>query len=602
MKKKYFHYFLSIFSTISIGSIIALSEAFLTKRLDSILPETSQVSTFSRPGTITILSTKEKIIQKIGPVTREKIDREKIPLIIKQAFIAAEDRRFYRHNGIDLWSVSRALKENFNNRSFKEGASTITQQLARMVYLSQNKTISRKIKEAALSFKIERQLSKEEILEQYLNNVYLGSSAYGIADAAWVYFSKSPEVLTIPEVALIAGLAPAPSLYSPLVNQKLALKRRSIVLEKMYEEGFISKLQFSESSNSILALNPSTPKYFNSIAPFYSNWVLEKLPLYLTQEQLEIGGLKIYTSLNLDWQTKARKIINDYSIGDIEGAVVSIQPDNGLVRVLVGGKNFNKNEFNRATKAFRSPGSTFKVFTYAAALNKGFKPEDSVVDKPRCWDNYCPENFGSKYHGKVSLTYSLKHSLNSVAIHLLDQIGFDEVVSVANKLGVGNEEKLERYYSLGLGTFEETVLNMTAAYAGIANRGVYMKPSPFIKITGPGNKTIWSKKTNPQQGQKALKPAVADDLNFMLSKVVSEGTGRAAKLQSKFVTGKTGTSEGARDIWFIGSLPQLTTGIWFGHDNNQKTSNSSKIAAYSWRKFMESIEKDISINRNIQKD
>ena len=592
MKANYISKFVIIFSSISIGSTIALSEKVVIKRIDSLLPESNEVLSFSRPGTITLLSTNGKIIQKLGPATREKVNQKEIPQLVKNAFIAAEDRRFYKHNGIDMWGIIRAIKQNLNERSIEEGASTITQQLARIVFLNQSKTITRKIKEAALALKIERQLSKEKILAQYLNNVYLGSSAYGISDAAWVYYSKTPKLLTLPEVALIAGLAPAPSLYSPLVNPELSLQRRAAVLQRMYLEGYISKAELSESTNSSLNLNPATPKYFNSVAPFFSSWALKQLPLYLTAEQLEIGGLKIHTSINLSWQTKAKQIINDNSTDDIEGAVVSIQPTTGLVRVLVGGKNFKTNEFNRATQALRSPGSTFKIFTYAAALKKGLKLEDLVEDKPRCWGEYCPKNFENKYLGEVSITDSFKYSLNTIAVHLLEKVGFEEVIAIANGFGVGNQRNLEKYYSLAIGAFEETVLNMTAAYAGIANSGIYIRPTPFEKIEGRKDEIIWDYKINGPQRNKVLDPNIADDLNFLLNKVVTEGTGKAANLKDQFVTGKTGTSEGARDIWFIGSLPRLTTAIWFGYDNNRETKNSSKTAAYSWRKLMESIYKD----------
>tara|TARA_Y100001968_G_scaffold326422_1_gene369445 strand:+ start:116 stop:1234 length:1119 start_codon:yes stop_codon:yes gene_type:complete len=366
----------------------------------------------------------------------------------------------------------------------------------------------------------------------------------------------------------------------------------------MYSEGYISKNELSEASSSSLDLNPATPKYLRSVAPFFSSWVLEKLPLLVTPEQLEIGGLRIHTSLNLDWQRKAKRIITEHGLNNIEGAIVSIEPNTGLVRVLVGGKNFKRNEFNRATQAFRSPGSTFKIFTYAAALNKGFKTEDIIEDKRRCWDEYCPENFDKRYLGKISITDSFKHSSNTVPVYLLDKIGFEEVISVANKLGVGNQRSLKEYYPLAIGACEETILNMTAAYAGIANRGFYMKPNPFEKIEGPGNKIIWSKEINTDQGYRALDSNVADALNYMLNKVVTEGTGRAANLSRRLVSGKTGTSEGARDIWFIGSIDQLTTGIWFGYDDNKETNNTSSTAAYSWRKFMESIEQDLP-NKNI---
>tara|TARA_Y100001968_G_scaffold292816_2_gene298322 strand:+ start:9903 stop:11747 length:1845 start_codon:yes stop_codon:yes gene_type:complete len=588
----YYRWVLIIACSLSIGSLIAFSEILFSKKIDSYLPDSSKISQFSRPGTITLLSTNGQIIQKIGPVSREKITSENMPLIIRKAFIAAEDRRFFDHNGVDFWSISRALRNNLIKRDVQEGGSTITQQLARIVFLNQDRTLARKLKEAALAYKIERQLDKEEILEQYLNNVYLGSSAYGIADAAWIYFSKETKQLTLDEIALIAGLAPAPSLYSPLINPSLAIQRRTIVLNRMYRENFISKDQLSRALNKPLELNPSTPKYFNSLAPFFSSWVLKKLPLLLTQEQLEIGGLIIRTSLNLKWQEHAKEVINQQTKENIEGAIVSIEPKTGFIRTLVGGKDFKGNEFNRATQAMRSPGSTFKIFTYAAALNKGIEPGDIFEDSQTCWNGYCPKNFDGRYLGRVSLYESFNLSINTIAVQLLDKVGFDAVIDLANSLGVGHASELGKYHSLAIGAFEETVLNMTAAYAAVTNRGVYIPPSSIEEIQGPNKKIIWPKSINNKQGIKVLEPNIADTLNWMLQGVVIDGTGKAAALQDRPVAGKTGTSEGARDVWFIGSIPQLTTSVWFGKDNNQKTANSSIKAALSWKKFMEKIIED----------
>ncbi len=518
-----------------------------------------------------------------------------MPVIIKKAFIAAEDRRFYQHKGVDLWGVCRALISNLKQRTVREGASTITQQLARTVFLSQDRTFTRKLKEAALAYKLERQLSKEEILEQYLNHVYLGSGAYGITDAAWIYFSKTPALLTLEEVALIAGLPPAPSLYSPLVNPELALQRRSIVLARMKRQGFISKLEFNSAIKSQLNLNPAQPKFLKSTAPFFTSWVAQKLPDLLTPEQLEVGGLKIRTSLNLEWQKKASKVIREQGPAELEGAMVSIEPNTGLIRVLVGGKDFASNQFNRVTQAVRSPGSTFKLFPYVAAIDSGYKPEDIFLDAPRCWENYCPKNFGDKYFGRISLADALKNSLNTVAVQLLNKVGFEKVISITTKLGLKNKQELGNYYPLAIGAYEQTVLEMTAAYAGIANRGIYIEPTPFEEIIGPGDIILWSKDIAKKDNQHAINRDVADTMNWMLQQVVHSGTGAAAALDNRQVAGKTGTSEGGRDIWFIGSIPQLTTGVWFGYDDNRKTNLGSGQAAWVWKKFILKIESEFPI-------
>ncbi len=588
------NWFLISLIPLSLGGLTAISENHLSKYIDSKLPDSRGIASFKRPGTINILSFDGKVIQKIGPATREKINSGEMPLLIEQAFIASEDRRFYDHKGVDIWGIIRALISNMKQGAITEGGSTITQQLARMVFLSQDRTITRKLKEAALAYKLERQLSKKEIVEQYLNNVYLGSGAYGVADAAWVYFSKKPENLNLPEAALIAGLPPAPSLFSPLINPKAALQRRSIVLNRMERAKFISNKTVLKSINSPLNLNPSLPKYYNSKAPFFSDWLAKELPLFLTKEQLEVGGLEVRTGLNLSWQKHAKRIISRYSPNGAEGAILAIDPKSGLVKVMVGGKNFEETQFNRATQALRSPGSTFKLFPYIAAINIGLTTEDKYIDSPKCWDGYCPKNFGDKYMGEVSIVNSFKNSLNNVAVQILDEVGFEEVIKIANSLGIGNERTLGHYYPLAIGAYEQTVIDMTAAYAAITNRGVYTKPVAFEEIRGPGSRLLWSRAKDGEEGKQVIKKDVADTMNWMLQEVVNSGTGIAAKLKDRQVAGKTGTSEGSRDLWFIGSIPQLTTTIWFGYDNNESTNSSSGEAAFAWKEFMLEVIKDIA--------
>ncbi len=595
MSRRFQTFILLATSAIAIGSLTAITERWISKSIDHLLPPTSKVNIFSRTGTIELLSSKGKIIQKLGPVTREKIKPDEMPDLIKKAFIAAEDRRFYKHTGVDFWSIGRATLTNIKERSIVQGGSTITQQLARIIFLSQDRTLKRKLNEIALAFKLERNLSKEEIIGQYLNNVYLGSNAYGIADAAWVYFKKTPDLLKLEEAALIAGLAPAPSLYSPLVNADLALKRRAIVLQKMRLENFISDSELSIALRRPLNLEPATPKYLISEAPFFSSYVEQELPHLLSKEQLEIGGLKVHTSLNLDWQLKARDIIRNQSPINAEAAIVSVEPSSGLIRVLLGGKDFNENQFNRAAQALRSPGSTFKIFTYIAAIESGYKPEDILYDTPRCWYGYCPKNFGDRYYGEVSIANAFTHSLNTVAVDLLAKVGFEKVISTANRLGVGKERKLGRFYPLAIGAHEESVLNMTAAYAGITNRGIYIKPSAIEKIIGPNNEIIWIHPKNQKDHLRALSIQAADTMNLMLREVVAEGSGRAAFLDNRQVAGKTGTSEGNRDLWFIGSIPQLTTSIWFGKDDNSPIKGSSGDAAFAWKQFMLKISNDLEI-------
>ena len=581
----------------AIGSGVALGQAALIAGFDQLLPDARGISAFNRPGTLTILSADGQVVQKIGPATREKLTAGSMPPLVEQAFIAAEDRRFYQHNGIDPLGIGRAMVRNITKHSVEEGGSTITQQLARTVFLSQERTVLRKVAEVALAGKLERQLSKEQILTEYLNVVYLGSSAYGVADAAWVYFTKTPAQLTLSEAALIAGLPPAPSVYSPLVNPDLALERRTVVLRRMAEAGFISAAEQAQANATPLELKPAEPKYFLSQAPYFTSWVQQELPKVLSKEQLEVGGLTVKSSLNLAWQAQAQKAIDTYAPGDMEGALVAMEPGTGLVRTMVGGKDFAKSQFNRAVDALRSPGSTFKLFVYLTALKEGMRPERIVVDQPRCFAGYCPRNFGNRYLGAITLVGAMQNSLNTVAVGLLQQLGFDKVIETSKSLGIGLTRELGRFYPLAIGAYEQTLLDMTTAYAAINNSGIYVKATPFEEILGPNGELLWSRRVDGDRGRRAVDSDIANTMLWMLQRVVTNGTGGGAALPNRPVAGKTGTSEGGRDLWFIGSIPQLTTGVWLGYDSNQPTADTSVVATYAWRAFMEPITKTLPVRQ-----
>jgi penicillin-binding protein 1A len=582
---------------LAVGSGVALGQAALVSGIDSQLPDARRISTFNRPGTLTILSADGAVVQTIGPASREKLSPGQVPSLLEQAFVAAEDRRFYQHGGVDPLGIARAVVRNITQRSVEEGASTITQQLARTVFLSQDRTIVRKLKEAALAGKLERQLSKQQILTEYLNVVYLGSSAYGVADAAWIYFSKTPAQLTLPEAALIAGLPPAPSVYSPLVNPDLALQRRSIVLRRMQEVGFISASERAEADATPLALKPAEPKFWVSRAPHFTSWVQQELPKILSPDQLEVGGLTVRSSVNLKWQEQAQSTIDRYATGSMEGALVAMEPGTGLVRAMVGGKDFTTSQFNRAAQALRSPGSTFKLFVYLAALKEGMKPERVLRDSARCFRGYCPRNFGNRYMGNVPMWVALQNSLNIVAVALLQELGFDKVIDTAKSLGIGVTRPLGRFYPMAIGAYEQTVLDMTAAYAALVNRGIYVKPTPFEEVLGPNGELLWSRRVNGDQGKRAVASDIADAMVWMLQQVVKGGTGTAAALPNRPVAGKTGTSEGGRDLWFIGSIPQLTTGVWLGYDNSRETRSTSVVATLAWNSFMAPIVKDLPVRQ-----
>jgi penicillin-binding protein 1A len=582
-----------VLAAAAIGGGAAVVQSVAVRGFDALLPDARGISHFNRPGTLTILAADGSVVQKQGPVSREKLSSGAIPPLVERAFIAAEDRRFYNHDGVDLYGISRAMVRNISRGSVEEGASTITQQLARTVFLSQDISLLRKLKEAALAGKLERQLSKRQILTEYLNVVYLGASAYGVSDAAWVYFSKTPEELTLPEAALIAGLPPAPSVYSPLVNQDLALQRRRIVLRRMREQGFITAAQESEAANAPLALKPADPKYFDSTAPWYSSWVALELPRVLTKEQLEVGGLTVRTGMDPAIQAEAQKVINARA-GSMEGGLVAMEPGTGLVRAIVGGKDFNRSQFNRAVQALRSPGSTFKLFAYTAALEAGMTPEDTVNDKTRCYkEGWPPKQFCIPGAGQISMAQAVSQSKNAAAVAVAEKVAYPRVVDVARRLGITGT--VGEYPAMVLGSNEKNMLEMTAAFAAINNRGIYVEPTPFEEILGPDGQLLYSRRTDGKPPKRAVSSDVADAMTWMLQRVVSSGTGTGAGLYDRPVAGKTGTAEGARDLWFIGSIPQLTTAVWFGYDDNIKTGSSSAQAAAAWGAFMAGIRKSFPV-------
>jgi penicillin-binding protein 1A len=335
----------------------------------------------------------------------------------------------------------------------------------------------------------------------------------------------------------------------------------------------------------------------DSRAPYFSSWVQQELPKVLSPEQLEVGGLTVRSSVNLAWQEKAQSAVNIYATGSMQGALVAMEPGTGLVRAMVGGTDFKDSQFNRAAQALRSPGSTFKLFVYLTALKEGMRPERIVVDTPRCFAGYCPRNFGNRYLGTITLVGAMQNSLNTVAVGLLQQLGFDKVIETAKSLGVGLTRELGHFYPLAIGAYEQTLLDMTTAYAAINNSGIYVKATPFEEILGPNGELLWSRRVDGDRGRRAVDSDIANTMLWMLQQVVTNGTGGGAALPNRPVAGKTGTSEGGRDLWFIGSIPQLTTGVWLGYDSNQPTADTSVVATYAWRAFMEPITKTLPVRQ-----
>lgn len=578
------------------GGIIAFNYGI--ESIDRTLPDKAELKAVVREQTLTIKAADGTILQQQGEATREQLRLEQIPDTLRRAFIASEDRRFEQHSGVDAQGIVRAVLNNLRSQDVVEGGSTITQQLARILFLKQERTIWRKLKEVRLAQKIEQELTKDQILERYLNLVYLGSGAYGVADASWVYFSKAVDQLTLPEMATIAGLAPAPSIYAPDRNPTAAITRRNLVLQRMQEDGFITAAQKQAATQEKLTLKSSLPKRLEVASPYFTTYIQKELPKYVGPDVLAGGGLVVETTLNLTWQAAAEaavaKTLKNQGRWENfkQAALVAIDPRNGEIQVMVGGKDFGKNQFNRVTQAQRQPGSTFKGFVYATAIASGKNPYDSYLDAPLVVDGYEPKNYSSDFRGWVNIRDALTRSVNIVAVKVLIDVGFEPTIKLAHDMGIKSE--LKPTYSLALGSNEVNLLELTSAYGSFATQGLHTEVHGIRRILNRRGEVVWSAEYQPKRVLDADSAAI---MTWMLRNVVVQGTGSAAQLDNRPVAGKTGTSDEARDLWFIGYIPQVVTGVWLGNDNNRPTWGSSGSAAYTWHEFMKKAVEGMPVEK-----
>jgi penicillin-binding protein 1A len=563
----------------------------------SITEPVEEVLTYAPPKTLIIKSSDGIVLKELGPVTHEKLKIWQIPDLVIQAFIASEDHRFKNHRGVDIHGVVRAAFSNLLAGEVVEGGSTITQQLARIVFLNQEINIIRKIKEMRLAQKIEGKLTKDQILERYLNLVYLGSGAYGVADAAWVYFSKPIDQLTVAEAATLAGIVPAPSVYSPMQNKAATIERRNLVLQRMKIKGFISASQVKEAIADPILLKPRKPKRLLGKAPYFTDYIQLQLPKYLSKEVLQQGGIVVETTLNNQWQEAAEaaieKAVTEYGRwqGFKQAALTAVDPRNGQIKAMVGGKDYKNHQYNRVTQAQRQPGSTFKTFVYATAIAAGLSPDQTFQNSPYVVDGYRPENYGDRYSGvPVSIRKALASSLNVVAVQTLVKVGWNPIIEVAKKMGI--ESELKPTYSLALGAWEVNLLELTSAYGTLANFGIHQRAHGIDRILDRHGQILYQATFPPKEVIDSDTTAI---MTSMLQEVVTGGTGTSAQLGKRPVAGKTGTSDKARDLWFIGYIPQLTAGVWLGNDNNGPTRGASTTAAAIWKEFMEEAVKGTPI-------
>ena len=549
--------------------------------------EVSKNKKFREPKYSYVISSSDnKILSKLSRKFEIENNYHKIPFFLKHSFISSEDKRFYKHNGIDVKSISRAIIQNLRSGYVKEGGSTITQQVARLLFLNNDLSFQRKIKEIFISLILEFRYNKNQILKLYLNNIYLGSGAYGVDEAAQVYFGKFIEELTLSEIALIAGLAPAPSIYSPYQNLELAIKNRNKVLESMYVDGYISLANKNKAIKEKIKLNYQTANNFLD-DKLLINFILQETDKKIGSKN-DYKFLRIKSSINKDWQEKGQKISRYAGPKELEFGLLSIESNTGLIRTMITSKNPSINEYNRVISSVRPLGSTFKIIPYAAALIEGIKLSDKFEDLPICWESYCPKNFSGDYRGSISLIESFKSSSNIVPISITKKIGLKNIINLANSFGLGYEQEFEEFPSLAIGAYGDNLLNITNAYSAINNNGKIQSPEIIEKIESFKKQPIWE---NKSISKKILDLKINKKINKLLEKSVKEGTSKAASIKGKKIYGKTGTSDGNKDLWFIGSIDNLTTGIWIGYDDNKESELSSGNAAYLWKKFISEIYK-----------
>jgi penicillin-binding protein 1A len=555
------------------------------------LPSADQIRNYVPKSSVKILAADGSTIYNGGAGPTRRVSYQEIPKDLREAIVATEDRRFFEHSGVDFLGIGRALLRDLQSGGLKEGGSTITQQLARNLFLTQERTLWRKLKEAAIAARIEQDFSKEEILTLYLNQVYLGSGAYGVSDASLLYFNKPVQQLKLTESALLAGLPQAPSRYSPLINKELARKRRDIVLKNMVEAGFLKQSDYLKAKARPLTINPR-PQLLKNQAAYFTSYIQSLLPEVLgTTVQ---GGLTVETTLDPFIQAQAqsaltRALARNQGRKIEQGAIVSIDPNTGEIRALVGGEDFQKSQFNRAVQALRQPGSAFKVFVYTHALETGIDPGTVYVDEPVRFGNYEVKNYDRDYQGPMTLVKALQESRNTIAVKLIEQVGERETIETAQRMGINSP--LQANPTLALGSSETTLLELTSSYGTLASGGIRTEPSAIRRILDQSGQVLYESK---RQQNQAVAPEVAWSMTKMLEQVVKGGTGRRANI-GRPVAGKTGTSENNRDLLFVGYIPQLVTGVWLGNDDSSPTRGASSMAAGVWGEMMNKVANKLSV-------
>ena len=537
---------------------------------------------------------------------RLPIDINKVPQHLQNAFIAAEDNRFYDHIGIDPIGIGRAIVTNITSGGIAQGGSTITQQLAKNAFLSQEQTLKRKIQEAMLALEIERKYSKKEILEMYMNQIYFGQGAYGIQTAARTYFDKDVDQLNLKQCAMLAGLPKSPNYYSPFNNLEEAKKRTNTVLDQMVKYGYISQDECTEAKNADLELTQMKQTDDNADTASFVDYVSQLVASKYGDDALYKEGLKIYTTMDLEKQRAAaealRQLPDNYKdengLTQPQGALVSIDPRNGHILAMVGGRG--QDSFNRATMAVRQPGSAFKPFVYMTALQHDMSPYSTMEDKAISYGSWSPQNSDMTFRGKISLADALALSVNTVAVQLADEVGPSNIIANVKKMGITTMEKDDDNLAMALGglTRGVTPLEMASAYGTFANRGVHVKPVAIVKILDRNGNVLENESTLNQDKNKTqvMSEKEAYEMTYMLEGVIDHGTGTGAAI-GRPPAGKTGTTDNNVDAWFVGYTPTIVTAVWIGDDSGSHSLGEvygGTIPAAIWRDYMTVATQDES--------
>ena len=556
------------------------------------MPQASTWDIPQRPPNVRIIDRNGFLIANRGTTGGEALSLKEMSPWIPKAVVAIEDRRFYDHYGVDPIGIARAMVTNIIHSRSKQGGSTLTQQLAKNLFLSPDRTLERKVQEALLALWLEHKYTKDQILEMYLNRVYLGSGAYGVEAASRRYFGKSAKDVDLMEAATLAGLLKAPSRLSPARDPKAANDRAKLVLAAMKEEGMVNDAEVVMAEAEPMARAES---YWTGSENYVADQVVQQLPFLIGETDKDIV---VETTLDMTLERAAEEAIrtqiseNGEKRDVSQGALVSIDKS-GAIRAMVGGVDYAQSQFNRATDAKRQPGSTFKPFVYLAALEAGRTPNTIRNDAPVRIGNWTPRNYGGKYMGEVTLTTALSHSLNSVAAQLIMEVGTDKVIEVAHRLGI--HSALSDNASIALGTSEVSLLELTGAFVPFANGGYKPQLRLISKVEDTNGKTIYD--FGEITANRVVEPDIVGMMNAMLEQTVENGTARKAAIDRPSA-GKTGTSQDFRDAWFIGYTTDYVTGIWFGNDDGHpmKTISGGSLPVRAWKSYMTVAEKSLPVS------